>query len=136
MLKRIRRAQSVAEYSILFAIVLGAVVGMQVYMRRSINARIKASSDSFAGITANFSIDNNTTAVFGQLYHYEPYYSESAYTRYREDVTQEHMGGGKIVREKVADISASRGYEHQVGAANASNKESQWLNYTVNYTTP
>jgi len=39
--------QSIAEYSILFAVVTAALLAMQVYMKRGIQAAVKHSTDQF-----------------------------------------------------------------------------------------
>ncbi len=44
-----RRGQSIGEYAILFAIVLGAVVAMQTYVRDRLAGAIKAKANVFAG---------------------------------------------------------------------------------------
>jgi hypothetical protein len=66
------RAQTTAEYAILFAIVVGAFIAMQVYIKRGLQGRIKdvvdtrGSGGNVGGSTLTF----NT----GQ---YEPYYLQS-----------------------------------------------------------
>jgi hypothetical protein len=66
------RAQTTAEYAILFAIVVGAFIAMQVYIKRGLQGRIKdvvdtrGSGGNVGGSTLTF----NT----GQ---YEPYYAQS-----------------------------------------------------------
>lgn len=42
-----RKAQSTAEYAIIIAIVVGAAVAMQVYVKRGLQGRIAASTDRF-----------------------------------------------------------------------------------------
>jgi Flp pilus assembly pilin Flp len=49
---RNRKAQSTAEYAVLIALVVAAVVGMQTYVKRGVQARVKDASDDF---TANIS---------------------------------------------------------------------------------
>lgn len=41
MLLKIRKGQSTAEYAILIGVVIGALVAMQVYVRRSLQAKAK-----------------------------------------------------------------------------------------------
>jgi len=42
-----RKAMSVVEYSLLIAIVIAALVAMQVYVKRAINGRWKDAGDVF-----------------------------------------------------------------------------------------
>jgi hypothetical protein len=57
---RVRQAQSILEYAILIAIVIAAVVVMQVYMKRGISGRLKDSSDRISG-GESFSASGTTT---------------------------------------------------------------------------
>jgi len=61
-----KRAQSTAEYAIIIALVIGAAVAMQTYMKRSMQTGVKFAVDKMR------SNDSGT----GQ---YEPYYLESEY---------------------------------------------------------
>jgi len=129
MLRKIR-AQSTAEYAIILAVVMGAAVAMQVYVKRGLQARTKAGVDAVTGITATFAPEEGggTSATFSTLAQYEPYYMESSYNRYQENVEQEHMGGGKVIKEKVSDITAAQagGYQQQVDASSMTTRDAQW----------
>lgn len=67
-----RSGQSTAEYAVVIAIVLGAVVGMQSYMKRGLQAKLKAATEKFTNVPGN--ADFPFTKKTGQ---YEPYYSET-----------------------------------------------------------
>jgi hypothetical protein len=129
MLRKLR-AQTTAEYAVLIAVVIGAAVAMQVYMKRGLQARQKAGMDAFTGITDTFTVDTKT-ANFSTLSQYEPYYLESSYDRYQESIEQEHMGGGKIVKEKVSDVSITKGGGYQIQAGpTAITRDDEWDNTT------
>ena len=49
-----KKAQSTAEYSILFALVIAAAVGMQDEVRRSIQGKIKAALDQHLSPAGGF----------------------------------------------------------------------------------
>jgi len=68
-LLRKKRAQSTAEYAILIGLVVAALVGMQIYIRRGLNAKIKDGVDVYTdnAIAGNKSVFHSTQ--------YEPYYS-------------------------------------------------------------
>lgn len=131
-MRRKSKAQSTAEYAIILSVVVGAAIAMQTYVKRGIQARQKAGTDAFAGITARFdSVGGGPggSAEFAALDQYEPYYLESSYDRYQENVEQEHMGAGKVVKEKVSDMSATAqgGYQKQaVAAGNRDTRDAQW----------
>lgn len=128
---RVRKGQTVAEYAILLSLVIAAAVAMQVYVKRGLQARIKKGTDAFTGVTET--IDSGGTggtskATFDKLDQYEPYYQESSYNRYQENVEQEHMGGGKVIKEKVSDVSAAAagGYEQQATPENRTDRDAKW----------
>lgn len=74
--KRWERAQSTAEYAIVIALVLGALVGMQTYVRRAINARIADASDDVLPAT-QLGAQPGTTPL---RYQFEPNYQDSDFT--------------------------------------------------------
>lgn len=45
MLIRMKKSQSTLEYALLIAVVVGAFLGMQVYVKRGIQGRLKATAD-------------------------------------------------------------------------------------------
>jgi len=64
-----KKAQSTAEYAVLFGLVVGAVITMQVYVKRSLQAKVKDASKLMTDQTgAVEGIDLATTEQ------YEPYY--------------------------------------------------------------
>jgi len=119
--------QSTAEYAIILAVVIGAAVAMQAYVKRGLQAKQKGAVDVFTGVQGTFKEETTgKTATFGKLSQYEPYYAESDYQRYQQNVEREHMGGGKIEKEKVTDITATKGYQAQKTATDKTDLEKQW----------
>jgi hypothetical protein len=128
MLKK-SKGQSTAEYAIIIAVVIGAAVAMQTYVKRGLQARQKAGTDAFTGVDATFTSEvGGTDAKFDKLSQYEPYYLETSNDRYQETVEQEHMGGGKIVKEKVSDVSATSAgsIQKQATATDQATRDAQW----------
>lgn len=84
-----KRAQTTAEYAILIAIVVGAVVAMQVYVRRGLQGRIHDAVNYTGDVPANttFNFSGNQ---------YEPYYmaSESASSQLSNQQENLTRGGG------------------------------------------
>lgn len=83
-----KKAQQTAEYAILIALVVGAVIAMQTYAQRTIQARIRGASQYLA--------NGATTAAAGVLgtdSQYEPYYSSSSYEVTRDESTNEEFIG-------------------------------------------
>ena len=135
MMRLNRRGQSIAEYAILFAVVIGTYVAMQVYTKRGMQARIKSGTDALTSITTDITSegDASLTANFAKQSQYEPYYLESVNETYQESVDREHMGEGKVIREKVSDVTAraAGGYQKQKGAATRSAADALWTDTTA-----
>lgn len=69
-----QRGQSTAEYAIVVSVVIAAVVGMQLYTKRGMQAKVKDVSDSFAA--TNDLADPDTALLAGESRaQYEPYYT-------------------------------------------------------------
>jgi Tfp pilus assembly protein PilE len=74
MLKRIiknKKAQQTAEYALLISLVVAAVIAMQTYAQRTLQARIRAASTYLTDQTSTLGDDTNQ---------YEPYYLDTSYT--------------------------------------------------------
>ena len=70
---RSKKAQNTLEYALLFAIVIGAVSAMQLYLRRGLNARIRGGSDILP-TTVLGQAGGDAIGVLGNHTQYEPYY--------------------------------------------------------------
>jgi len=71
MMKRGKRTkgQSTAEYAIVIALVLGAAVGMQTYVRRTLQARVADATDALPrNVGANGTLPANARTAFEPLY--------------------------------------------------------------------
>lgn len=74
-LLRNKKAQQTAEYALLISLVVAAVIAMQTYAQRTIQARIR---DASAYLT-------DQTSQLGGTNQYEPYYLSTDYDIYRDD---------------------------------------------------
>lgn len=52
MLIKLKKAQATAEYAILFAVVIGAAMGVQSYVKRALQARIYDAANEFVNSTS------------------------------------------------------------------------------------
>lgn len=116
---RNRKGQSMAEYALLVVIILGAVVGMQAYFKRGMQARIKAVVDG-VNTASSADIDANT------ITQYEPYYASSEFqvtqgtTRADGDL-EEYQAGGTVHRESGQEVTrATGGFTKEAGSAELS----------------
>jgi uncharacterized protein (UPF0333 family) len=76
---RNKKAQQTAEYALLIALVVAAVIAMQTYAQRTIQGRIRDASQYLA----------TQTSALGSTNQYEPYYLETNYDVLRDDVTRD-----------------------------------------------
>jgi len=85
------RAQTTAEYAILFAIVVGAFIAMQVYIKRGLQGRIKDVVDARGG-----GGDVGNTQLTFNTAQYEPYYlqSNAQTTQTSNESETAGLGGG------------------------------------------
>jgi len=87
MLMRLRKkAQNTAEYAIVLGLVVGAVVAMQVYVKRGLQGRIQQfATYNDSAVNDNWSADMNFKEQ------YEPYYLDSEF-----EVDRQSDGYGRI----------------------------------------
>jgi hypothetical protein len=125
-----KRGQSIAEYAVLLGLVVTALVTIQVYARRGIQARVRSGTDALTNIAATISStgDASLTTNFVSRSQYEPYYTEASNETYQEQVTQEHLGSGEIKREVVSDVTAraAGGFQAQTDVTNRGTKDAMW----------
>ena len=69
-LNRDKKGQNTAEYALLIALVVAAIIAMQTYAQRTLQARIR---------DASFYLVNGTSGFGNSTVQYEPYYLSSNY---------------------------------------------------------
>jgi hypothetical protein len=79
LLLKNKKAQNTMEYAILFAVVVGALTAMQLYVRRSLQQKIRGGTDNMANAVIGQEIAEGS--AIGQdllgnpaVTQYEPYY--------------------------------------------------------------
>jgi hypothetical protein len=87
-----KKAQSTSEYAIVIALVIGAVVAMQVYVKRGLNGGLKYVTDKLKAQSSDVVKDST-----GQ---YEPYYTQQHSTIDRKNVEsyEEFKASGEVAR--------------------------------------
>jgi uncharacterized protein (UPF0333 family) len=95
MFKRLsKKAQTTAEYAILIALVVGAVIAMQIYVRRSLQSKIRDAADFTVNVSAA-----NASFNFTSRGQYEPYYYNStSSTTQRQTLTENMETSGRLTR--------------------------------------
>lgn len=79
---RNKKAQQTAEYALLISLVVAAVIAMQTYAQRTIQARIRDASGYLT----------TQTSALGKTNQYEPYYLATDYNVVRDDDTVQVLG--------------------------------------------
>lgn len=80
-----RKGQNTAEYAILIALIVGAAVAIQTYVKRGIQGRFKDEVDAMA----------TATPELGTVKQYEPYYLESSFEMATDHDTKTQTGAAK-----------------------------------------
>jgi len=115
------RAQSTAEYVVVLGLMVGVVIAMQTYVKRSLQGRIRDVTDTVdneaAVPGANDTPDNlRVVPSFQPGRQYEPYYLSSKFDTQRESEETEAMAlGGKVDRNLKKDEKVTQdqgGYQH------------------------
>lgn len=87
------KAQTLAEYAIVFSLVFAAIIGMQLYVKRGLQAKFK---DFVVGATKNIS---NSAGLKQPLTQYEPYYIDSEITTQQsQNLSTTYNPGGTLRR--------------------------------------
>lgn len=107
------RGQTTAEYAIVFGVVVAALVAMQIYIKRGLNARLKMGTDS--GVSRVLTgLGKPVTAADIQ---YEPYYSSSEFNVTRDtNQTRFEEEGGIVKKDDAVDTTSREGFQ-TTGAA-------------------
>ena len=85
-----KKAQNTAEYAILIALVVAAVVAMQIYAQRALQARIRDASVYMANSAGQ--------GILGNTLQYEPYYLSSDYQVLTQTDERQELGADKNQR--------------------------------------
>lgn len=89
--------QSTAEYAIVLGVVITALVAMQVYVKRGINAKVKDVTDHLTT-----QVGSGTDPLTGaQLSQYEPYYTNSDYTVDQSTNSKDTLSAGGTVKREL-----------------------------------
>ena len=99
-LKKTRRGQSMAEYAIVLTVVITAIVAMEIYVKRGLQAKVK-------DVTDDIGLGLSTTTKTKQ---YEPYYAQSNFkTDQSQNVNEQYQTGGAVARNSQQESSNRTG---------------------------
>ena len=105
MLRRLRKkikGQTTIEYAILLALVAGAVIAMQTYVKRGFQAKTKDTVGWFVG----------QTNELGTSFQYEPYYLESSFNTERDSSMSSGLAVNEVTQNGTQNITRdTAGYQ-------------------------
>jgi uncharacterized protein (UPF0333 family) len=106
MLRIFRKGQSTAEYAIVIGLVIAAAVAMQIYVKRSLQAKVKDAVDY-----------NDPAATMLTTSQYEPDYLSSSMASTRKESTTATTAAGGGVTRAINEDEANRTGSQSVTAA-------------------
>ena len=111
MLLRLRsnKGQNTAEYAIVIALIIGAAIAMQTYVKRGLQGRTKDATDYM----------QNQTADIGATRQYEPYYMQSDINTTASNNAQKNtaQGGGVATSGQAQTQQAGQQVYHDTSGA-------------------
>lgn len=115
---RNRKGQSTVEYAIVVGVVVAALVAMQTYLKRGMQARYH-DGIQFLATETNITASDGSTYLGGET-QYEPYYLASSYTSASDKNESESSSDrGQITRTLTNDnrTRESGGYDQYANAS-------------------
>ena len=97
------KAQSLGEMAVLLALTVAVIVGMQVYIKRGLQARYKAIVDA-SGDAFSY------TGTAGKR-QYEPYYNSSVFTATANSDINYSQAAGAITADITGDTTERKGWQ-------------------------
>ncbi len=109
-----KRGMHTAEYAICFGLVVAAVVGMQTFVKRSLQARIKTGTDLMVSSSGG-TVEGVAIPALNQ---YEPYYADSGQDSIRDSRTLEKRDAtGALTRQEATEQNRKAGaHQSELGA--------------------
>jgi uncharacterized protein (UPF0333 family) len=113
-----KRGQNTAEYAVLLALVIGAAVGIQTYVKRGVQGRLHDASKQYtdelntgANATEWTALKSTALAAPTLVPQYEPTYinSKSSRVTTKDKVDSVMAKGGKLTRTFDSDIAQAGG---------------------------
>ncbi|MFA5116755.1 MAG: hypothetical protein WC486_05680 [Candidatus Omnitrophota bacterium] len=103
MLLRLRsnKGQNTAEYAIVIALIIGAAIAMQTYVKRGLQGRTKDATDYM----------QNQTADIGATRQYEPYYQDQDFAAQQDSTTTKDTATGGAVATSSQATTSRTGYQ-------------------------
>ena len=112
MLLRFKKGQSTVEYAIIIGVVVAALVAMQTYVKRGLQARYH---DGVVYMQGQVNGIANAGAVLGNTAQYEPYYVNTNYRMNQSQVQSQFTGvRGQINTTGMNESTTRTGNEREM----------------------
>lgn len=119
MLLKRKEGQSTVEYALIIGVIVAALVGMQTYVKRGLQARYH---DGMNFLSTEVSTGTDGVAALGATGQYEPYYQNSDYSVTQDRNEDETVQArGHTVRTLTQDdrTRAINGFEESLDTSGA-----------------
>ena len=104
---RNRSGQALAEYVIVFTVVVGAIIAMQLYVKRGLQGKVKDVTDNVGVGLGGLNKTNQ----------YEPYYASSDYNvKQQQKGRDDFQTGGSVYRQTDQEDTTRTGHSTTAGA--------------------
>lgn len=101
-LNKNRKGQNTAEYALLISLVVAAIIAMQTYAQRTLQARVRDASQYLTAQTSGIGTTNQ----------YEPYYLQSQYDVTRNSTTTDLLGVNLAGKDETSNrVRANQGFQ-------------------------
>ena len=118
--KRKIKGQSTLEYAVLIIIIIGALLSIQVYIKRGLQARYHDGIQFLGAQTSD--VDSIPATAESAKHQYEPYYLDSSYDSSRDRVSADDVEArGLTTRELTSEkvTRAKEGFEQSLDTTGA-----------------
>lgn len=110
-----QRGQSTAEYAILLAVVVAAVVGMQLYVKRGMQGKFRDAADAYTRIGGEIGGAGSGTPLIGTTAQYEPYYTAAGTVTVNSNQSEDSTMavGGHVEKSNINNTTTQIGVKVQ-----------------------
>jgi len=117
LLDKKKKGQNTAEYAILISLVVAAVIAMQTYVQRGLQAKMRDSVANYMFGQLNDPAGDGSVNGLGPSVQYEPYYLETNFAVQRDSFEQEiQLGnqtiGGIKIESEINVIRGALGFQN------------------------
>ncbi len=92
-----KTGQNTAEYALLIALVVAAIIAIQMYAQRALQARVRDANQYMT----------KQTKTLGNSVQYEPYYQKSDYTVERDSSENKRLAPGLVASDSSSERKRS-----------------------------